>query len=1044
MATEEAAAVVGVSSGVVVEAAVNFGVVVVVVLTSGEVAAVVEADVAATAALTFSRHGAGPRIPEPEARVTELEDSWIKKHGIQQQTGGSQLESKMASLSVGDSPDAVLPKRPAFGTGGSPVVLWANYFKMNPTVQSLYRYDLRVASKKVTKEEDEAAKKAADAAATTAKGKGKQKQAAGPKTDAKEAKAKKLAKLIELAIRQLPGKPVVATEFKQQLVTMAKLQLPADGQMQVELVEPGRNDETWFVRFDGPSSIDIAGLMDYLQSLVDKGNDDVFPKFPEEIDALGVVLGHTARSNPNTAAVGRSRFFATDQARKDQATEMPYESLLEILRGYVQSVRPATGRLLLNTNVTHGVFRKSYSLAELFRRSGVAKLDQPARLDRPTLQTLERLNKFLAKSRIRCKAPGDKPGEFFTTERGMAGLATAGEGRNEEHPPQFRDSRVVRFGSPAAVSFYLRTPKTPGATPPPGLSFNTMVTVADYYRSRYNITADPGLPLINVGSTTKPIYILAEFCELLPGQPLKSKLSGREQDAMIKFACRPPPANAQSITTSARDLLALDNNKLLDKFGIKVDRELITVKARELPPPAVGYMRGTSIAPVTPENGGWLMKGLKVWKSGRHISNWTYLTIGNGAAAAIKAAVGGFAKFLNNNMGIAMNAQPAPANGHQTAGQGEEELRNAFRKISSQTPRPEFVLVLLPDKDATRYNAIKKLGDVEFGLTTVCVRQEMLLTERGQAGYFANVGLKVNLKFGGINHKVTDDTGLVEKTMFVGYDVTHPTNLPGGAGDNAPSLVGMVASIDSSLAQWPAVTWANKPRVEQVGGKDDAGQFVQHFKDRLRLWQDNNDKRLPEYIVIFRDGVSEGQFNMVLKDELPNIRQACRETYPAGPNAQPRISLIVSVKRHQTRFYPTDRNHIHPRSKSPKEGTIVDRGVTNVRYWDFFLQAHASLQGTARPAHYTVLLDEIFQHKFGPRAADMLEKLTHDMCYAYGRATKAVSICPPAYYADLVATRARIHKHEMFEDVRSLSSNEQDLVSKRTVNERLKNSMYYI
>jgi hypothetical protein len=356
-------------------------------------------------------------------------------------------------------------------------------------------------------------------------------------------------------------------------------------------------------------------------------------------------------------------------------------------------------------------------------------------------------------------------------------------------------------------------------------------------------------------------------------------------------------------------------------------------------------MRGTSIAPVTPENGGWLMKGVKVWKSGRRINNWTYLTIGEETGAAIKAAVGGFAKFLNNNMGVAMNGQPAPANGHGS-GRSDEELHNAFLKISKQTPRPEFVLVLLPDKEATRYNTIKKLGDVDFGLTTVCVRQEMLLKVQGQAGYFANVGLKVNLKFGGINHKVNDDTGLVEKTMFVGYDVTHPTNLPGGAGDNAPSLVGMVASIDSSLAQWPAVTWANKPRVEQVGGKEDKGQFVQHFKDRLRLWQDNNGKRLPEYIVIFRDGVSEGQFNMVLKDELPNIRQACRETYPAGPtNAQPRISLIVSVKRHQTRFYPTDRDHIHPRSKSPKEGTIVDRGVTNVRYWDFFLQAHASLQG---------------------------------------------------------------------------------------------------
>lgn len=47
---------------------------------------------------------------------------------------------------------------------------------------------------------------------------------------------------------------------------------------------------------------------------------------------------------------------------------------------------------------------------------------------------------------------------------------------------------------------------------------------------------------------------------------MKTKLSGGEADAMIKFACRPPPANAESITTSARNLLALDN-KLLVSLG---------------------------------------------------------------------------------------------------------------------------------------------------------------------------------------------------------------------------------------------------------------------------------------------------------------------------------------------------------------------------------------------------------------------------------------------------------------------------------------------
>ncbi len=91
-----------------------------------------------------------------------------------------------------------------------------------------------------------------------------------------------------------------------------------------------------------------------------------------------------------------------------------------------------------------------------------------------------------------------------------------------------------------------------------------------------------------------------------------------------------------------------------------------------------------------------------------------------------------------------------------------------------------------------------------------------------------------------------------------------------------------------------------------------------------------------------------------------------------------------------------------------------------------------------------MLLDEIFRAKFGPKAADMLEKLTHDMCYAYGRATKAVSICPPAYYADLVCTRARVHKMELFEDAEALTPDQKKAIAQRTVNNNIKNSMYYI
>ena len=54
-----------------------------------------------------------------------------------------------------------------------------------------------------------------------------------------------------------------------------------------------------------------------------------------------------------------------------------------------------------------------------------------------------------------------------------------------------------------------------------------------------------------------------------------------------------------------------------------------------------------------------------------------------------------------------------------------------------------------------------------------------------------------------------------------------------------------------------------------------------------------------------------------------------------------------------------------------------------------------------RPTHYTVVYDE---NGFG---ADALQQGTHDASYLYARATKAVSLAPAAYYADVACERGR-------------------------------------
>jgi eukaryotic translation initiation factor 2C len=52
----------------------------------------------------------------------------------------------------------------------------------------------------------------------------------------------------------------------------------------------------------------------------------------------------------------------------------------------------------------------------------------------------------------------------------------------------------------------------------------------------------------------------------------------------------------------------------------------------------------------------------------------------------------------------------------------------------------------------------------------------------------------------------------------------------------------------------------------------------------------------------------------------------------------------------------------------------------------------------------------------------------------FGRATRAVSICPPAYYADIVCERVRIHRGTM--GVKG--------TGKWRVHPSIENEMYYV
>ena len=154
----------------------------------------------------------------------------------------------------------------------------------------------------------------------------------------------------------------------------------------------------------------------------------------------------------------------------------------------------------------------------------------------------------------------------------------------------------------------------------------------------------------------------------------------------------------------------------------------------------------------------------------------------------------------------------------------------------------------------------------------------------------------------------------------------------------------------------------------------------------------------------------QGQYQTVLLDEVPQMRTAFSKFNTTARPYQPKLTVVVCGKRHHTRFYPTERAHAD-QDGNPRPGTVVDRGVTAIYEFDFFLQAHGGLQGTTRPTHYYVVCNEM-----GLRADD-LQGLTNAVSYTFARATKAVSLVSPAYYADLACERGRCYLHKLLQGI---------------------------
>ncbi|TFK67324.1 argonaute-like protein [Pluteus cervinus] len=788
-----------------------------------------------------------------------------------------------------------------------------------------------------------------------------------------QASRRESGRLLEQLEKEKSFQPYVlsiAHDTSRRLVSAKRLPQPFSVPIKLQWEDekqPRDKAKTYTVSLTLTGVLDPKDMANHIEGKVEARNYEVAPL----VSALNLVLQRSA--SKNGARVGKNKYFFKDLPR------FQLGGCLEAWQGYFVSVRPSFKRLLVNVNVCMSAFVRPGPLSE-----ALFEFNKNSRGAMPTL-----------------------PKDIIRSIK----LKLTHLGYNKK-----LDS--IGTKTPRNMTFQCE-------------EFGGEISVESYFRKKYNITLlhASDLPVVNVGTKKDPRWVPPELCEILPGSLFLGKLDARATQQMIKVACRPPRTNGESIVQQGFPTLGLTSSfgtASANEFGIEVEKDMAVVPYRILPPPQLSYRakQGTGLDNARINQASWNLLDVKFHQAAK-VASWWIFPVRDGANALqgpqdprLQSLVKGFAAKLANcglavPQGMPRLLKPAVLPNPQNDPQRVQAIA-VIREILSQSVqefgKPSFVLVLLENRDNYIYPAIKRIGDVELGINTIHMQLSKALEERKQDQYFSNVALKVNTKLGGLNHLLDANAmkWLTKKrTMLVGADVTHRGP---GSREGTPSIAALVASYDNKFVQFPASlrlqTSARGSRPKEM--IDDLETM---FVERLQLFQ-KKSKALPERIILFRDGVSEGQFDAVLREELPLIFKSYqRFTNPNDPTKpyRPQLSIIICGKRHHAKLFATNSSEA-TKNGNTRPGTVVDKGITAVFDFDFHLQAHAGLQGHVKGTHYTVVYDE------SRISADEIQQGINHTSYLYARATKAVSLIPPAYYADLACERARMYLNNLFVD----------------------------
>jgi aubergine-like protein len=294
---------------------------------------------------------------------------------------------------------------------------------------------------------------------------------------------------------------------------------------------------------------------------------------------------------------------------------------------------------------------------------------------------------------------------------------------------------------------------------------------------------------------------------------------------------------------------------------------------------------------------------------------------------------------------------------------GDDRIGSYSSQLESFIQKdPKFVLIVLPNNSADRYSAVKKISCVDHAVPVQVVVLKTMQPKKGNMGGVKSIATKVLIQ---INAKLSGAPWTIKfpmaGVMTIGFDVSRDAV-------TKKSYGAFVATMDL------------KKRIQffssvapHSSGEECSSHINVHVRKALKTYCEVNGC-LPERILMYRDGVSDGEIHYIHNGEVKVLERTLKEVYAeSGEGITPKFCFIVVSKRINTRFFINKPSGLD----NPGSGVVVDSTVTLPERYDFYLISQSVRQGTVSPTSYNVIADT-----FG-LTSDRLQILTYKLTHLY-------------------------------------------------------------